>query len=168
MDDFAHAYLKRIGLYESPPVSTDGLVRLHRAHLRNVPFECLDVFRGRSLSLSPDRLFDKVVNRRRGGFCYELNTLFALLLRKLGFPTTLLSAGVMDRKGVVGPDFDHMTLRVEVDGPWLCDVGFGRSFLEPLPLREGQHVDPEGRFRLRREESKWWLERYDSDEPQSD
>lgn len=168
MNDFTMAYLERIGLSEPPPRTDAGLALLQRAHLRHVPFECLDVIAGRPLSLSPDRLFDKVVRRRRGGFCYELNSLFARLLEAVGFDVTVLSAGVVDREGSVGPDFDHMTLRVDLDNPWLVDVGFGRSFLEPLSLRAEEAEDPAGRFRLRPEEDRWWLERYEPLEEQAD
>lgn len=168
MNDFTTAYLERIGLSEAPPRTAAGLALLQRSHLRHVPFECLDVVAGRRLSLSPERLFDKVVRRRRGGFCYELNSLFARLLGALGFDVTMLSAGVVDREGSVGPDFDHMTLRVDLEDPWLVDVGFGRSFLEPLPLRAEEVEDPSGRFRLRPEEDRWWLERYDPIEEHAD
>lgn len=162
------AYLRRIGLDRAPEPGPRGLARLQRAHLLHVPFECIDVYRRRPLSLEVDRLFEKVVTRRRGGFCYELNHLFAALLHDLGYEVTLLSAGVVDEEGEVGPDFDHMTLRVECEGSWLVDVGFGRSFLEPLPLRVGEHEDPAGRFRLRREGAHWWLDRHDPTETRAD
>jgi N-hydroxyarylamine O-acetyltransferase len=79
-------------------------------------------------------LFDKVVLRRRGGFCYELNGLFASLLGQLGFNVTMLSAGVARPGGGFGPDFDHMTLMVSLEERWLVDVGFGDSFRQPLLL----------------------------------
>jgi N-hydroxyarylamine O-acetyltransferase len=86
------------------------------------------------LRLDPAALFAKIVTRRRGGFCYELNGLFAELLRALGFRVALLSAGVAHEAGGFGPDFDHLALRVDLDRPWLADVGFGDSFREPLRL----------------------------------
>ena len=85
---------------------------MHRAHLLAVPFENLDIHLGRPISLDQDALFGKIVTRRRGGFCYELNGLFALLLRELGFEVTLLSAGVARADGGFGPEFDHLTLLV--------------------------------------------------------
>jgi N-hydroxyarylamine O-acetyltransferase len=74
------------------------------------------------------------VGQRRGGFCYELNGLFAWLLRELGFEVQLLSAGVMGAGGEFGPPFDHMALAVTLEERWLADVGFGDSFVDPLRL----------------------------------
>ena len=84
-----------------------------------------------------DAFIRKIVERRRGGFCYELNGAFAGLLRAIGFRVTLLSARVPREDGSDGPEFDHLTLRVDLDEPWLADVGFGDSFLEPLAVRSG-------------------------------
>lgn len=162
------AYLHRIGLQRPPEPGPRALGELQRAHLRHVPFECIDVFRGRPLSLDVERLFEKVVTRRRGGFCYELNFLFSTLLRELGYDVTLLSAGVFDDQGRPGPDFDHMALRVDCEGSWLVDVGFGRSFLEPLELRAGEHDDPDGRYRLRQEGGNWRLDRHEPDTDRAD
>src|ERR1044072_486231 len=87
-------YLQRIG-YDGPVLPTARVLSaLHRAHLVAVPFENLDIHLGRRLTLDEDALFDKVVKRRRGGFCYEVNSLFAALLRRIGFEVTLLSARV--------------------------------------------------------------------------
>lgn len=139
-------YLARIG-YTGPrePV-LDTLRALHKAHLRAVPFENLDIGLGRAIALDEAAVFDKIVARRRGGFCYELNGLFALLLRALGFRVTLLSARVRRRGAEPGPDygpeFDHLALRVNLDEPWLADVGFGDAFLLPLRLdARGQQID---------------------------
>lgn len=132
------AYLQRID-YRGPTSPTASVLRaLHRAHLFTVPFENLDIHLGRRLSLSEDALFDKIVTRRRGGFCYEVNGLFAALLRALGFEVTLLSARVARPEGGFGPDRDHLALRVRAAGepPFLADVGFGDSFVTPLLLDE--------------------------------
>lgn len=110
------------------------LRRLHLAHLLTVPFENLDIGLGRPIVLDEAALFNKIVERRRGGFCYELNGLFAALLRALGFSVTLLSARDVQHDGQLGPEFDHLTLRVDLAEPWLADVGWGDSFLEPLRL----------------------------------
>ncbi len=128
------AYLRRIA-YAGPLEPTlETLRALHYAHLLAVPFENLDIHLGVPIELDEERFFDKIVTRRRGGFCYELNGLFAALLRELGFQVTLLSARVPKEENVAGPEFDHLTLRVDLDTPWLADVGFGESFIEPLPL----------------------------------
>jgi N-hydroxyarylamine O-acetyltransferase len=130
------AYLERIG-YRGPVEPTaETLRRLHLAHLRAVPFENLSIHAGEPVVLDDGALFDKVVARRRGGFCYELNGLFASLLRALGFDVEMLSAEVAGRAGEFGPEFDHMALAVRLEERWLADVGFGDSFVEPLRLDE--------------------------------
>src|SRR4051794_41870306 len=108
------AYFDRIH-YQGERAPTAAMLReLHRAHLLAVPFENLDIHLGRRIVLDEDALFDKIVRRRRGGFCYELNGLFALLLRQLGFDVTLLAAGVVRADGGFGPKFDHLTLLVRI------------------------------------------------------
>lgn len=128
------SYLRRIA-YDGPLEPTlETLRRLHYAHLLAVPFENLDVPLGVPIVLEEERLFDKIVTRERGGFCYELNGLFAGLLRELGFKVSLLSARVPIEENRTGPEFDHLALRVDLDVSWLADVGFGESFVEPLPI----------------------------------
>lgn len=112
-----------------------GLLRaLHEAHLLAVPFENLSIHYGQPIVLQEAALYDKIVRRHRGGFCYELNGMFAWLLRRLGFEVCLLSAGVARADGTFNPDFDHLTLLVHgLEGAdWLADVGFGDSFRRPL------------------------------------
>jgi N-hydroxyarylamine O-acetyltransferase len=128
------AYLARIGFTEPTDPSAETLRRLHLAHLYTVPFENLDISLGREILCDEKRFFHKIVELRRGGFCYELNGAFAALLRELGFRVTLLSARVSREDGSASPDFDHLALRVDLDEAWLADVGFGDSFLEPLRL----------------------------------
>jgi N-hydroxyarylamine O-acetyltransferase len=99
-----------------------------------VPFENLDIHLGRPILLDQTALYDKIVTRRRGGFCYELNGLFAALLSALGFRVKLLSAGVAREEGGFGPEFDHLALLVELEESWLADVGFGDGFRRPLRL----------------------------------
>jgi N-hydroxyarylamine O-acetyltransferase len=147
-------YLDRIA-YTGPTTPTaDTLRALHYAHLVAVPFENLDIAAGRKIILDEDALIRKIVEHRRGGFCYELNGAFAALLRSLGFQVTLLSARVSRAAGGEGPEFDHLALRVDLDEPslarpWIADVGFGESFLHPLRLETGrEQVDPAGAFRL--------------------
>ena len=138
------AYLDRIA-YSGPLASTADVLRnLHRAHLFSVPFENLDIALGRKIVCDEDAFIQKIVQRRRGGFCYELNGAFAGLLRAIGFQVTLLSARVPREDGSDSPDFDHLALRIDLDEPWLADVGFGDSFLEPLELRAGTQQSPDG------------------------
>jgi N-hydroxyarylamine O-acetyltransferase len=128
------AYLDRIG-YTGPLAPTADVLRnLHRAHLLSVPFENLDVTLGRNIVCDENAFIHKIVELRRGGFCYELNGAFAALLRTIGFHVTLLSARVPRENGSAGPEFDHLALRIDLQRSWLADVGFGDSFLDPIGL----------------------------------
>jgi N-hydroxyarylamine O-acetyltransferase len=158
------SYLDRIGYSGSTAPTHETLRGIHRAHLLTVPFENLDVELGRKIVVDQELAIHKIVQLRRGGFCYELNGAFAALLQALGFRITLLSARVAGEKGGEGPEFDHLTLRVDLEEPWLADVGFGDSFLEPLKLQAGlEQVDPAGRFRLLQPNERLKLERGDGD-----
>src|SRR5690348_5853237 len=106
------AYLDRIAYTGSVAPTAENLNLLHRAHLQHVPFENLDIAHSRPIVIDPDVFIRKIVEERRGGFCYELNGAFAALLRAIGFHVTLLSGRVPKRDGSDGPEFDHLTLRV--------------------------------------------------------
>src|SRR5262245_56763513 len=101
------AYLARIAFTAPTPPTSDTLRLLHLAHLYSVPFENLDIFLGPEILCDEQRFFHKIVNLRRGGFCYELNSAFGGLLRALGFKVILLSARVCREDGSASPEFDH-------------------------------------------------------------
>ena len=130
----------RIGYTGAIKPDVETLRGLHLAHMFNVPFENLDIGRRRPIRLTEGALWDKIVVQKRGGFCYELNGLFAWLLKQLGFDVTYLNARVYNRQGLLGIDFDHLALLVQIPGQpgrWLADVGFGDSFNEPLDFEIG-------------------------------
>jgi N-hydroxyarylamine O-acetyltransferase len=158
------AYLQRIN-YDGPTEATAETLRaLHRAHLLAVPFENLDIHLGREIVLEAERLYAKVIEQRRGGFCYELNGAFSGLLRALGFEVEMLAAGVGRSDGSFGPLFDHMALLVKLEEAWLVDVGFGEGFREPLRLDdEGEQAQAFGAYRIRRDGEWRLLERRDGD-----
>ena len=159
------AYLARIGYDADTAPSLRTLRRLHRDHLTHIPFENLDLHLGRPILLDEPSMFDKIVTRRHGGFCYELNGLFAWLLERLGFEVSRHSAGVMTG-GRVGPEFDHLALLVQLDEPWLVDVGFGQSFRDPLRLVRGiDQIQGDDRYRLVQTEQGVWLTKRRGDEP---
>jgi N-hydroxyarylamine O-acetyltransferase len=140
------AYLKRIRY--SRPISPDvqTLHGLQRAHLEHIPFENLDIGLKRPIRLEEDALWEKIILRGRGGFCYELNGLFAWLLQGIGFDVTCLNARVYNRLGELGIDFDHLALLVRNPGQsarWLVDVGFGDTFTQPLCL-DGPEIQEQG------------------------
>ncbi|MEZ6196911.1 MAG: arylamine N-acetyltransferase [Planctomycetota bacterium] len=134
-----NAYLQRLELAGAPTTDRAGLARLQDRHLLQVPFENLDVRAGRPIPLDEDAAFAKIVTRRRGGFCFELNLAFSGLLRELGFEVSCLSAEVWNADagawapGV--PPGGHLALRVELEGrSWLVDVGFGPWPRQPIAL----------------------------------
>ena len=133
-EDELELYLGRIGLPGRPSPDLAGLTQVHHAHLFSVPFENLDIHIGTEISLDPGAVFDKIVGRRRGGFCYEQNFLLARALTALGFEIDLLSSRVATGPRGWGPPFDHMTLRTTLERDYLLDVGFGVSYRDPLPL----------------------------------
>jgi N-hydroxyarylamine O-acetyltransferase len=144
------AYLARIGAARPARADAAALRELQLRHLLAVPFENLSIHLGEPIVLEPGALRDKLLRRRRGGFCYELNGAFSELLAALGFQVTLLAARVFG-DGDLGPPFDHLALRVDVagDGPWLADVGFGRHSSYPLRLdTAAEQADPGGTFRV--------------------
>lgn len=144
----ARRYLDRIGASATGAPSAGLLRDLHARHLDAVPFENLSIHLGEPIVLTEAALVDKIVDRRRGGFCYELNGLFAELLRALGFEVTLLAARVHTPAGPTHL-FDHLALRVDLEDRYLVDVGFGAHSRYPLQLDwpEPQR-DPEAEFLL--------------------
>ena len=131
------AYLARIG-YDGPrTVELSTLRALHALHPAAIPFEAIDVLLDRGVDLAPQAVDAKLIHGRRGGYCFEQNSLFARVLTALGFQVEGLAARV---RWNMAPDAPaqprtHMVNRVEIDGvSWLADVGFGGCVL-PAPLR---------------------------------
>jgi N-hydroxyarylamine O-acetyltransferase len=144
------AYLDRIAAQRPGALDEAALRALHRAHLTTVPFENLSIHLDEPISLAEADLISKIVTRRRGGFCYELNGAFALLLEALGADVVRVAARV-HADGRLGPPFDHLALVVGLPGGalWLADVGFGSHSTYPLRFDVGsQQDDPAGRFAL--------------------
>lgn len=127
------AYLSRIGVSTPVGLTVGDLERLQRAHLTTVPFENLDVYHRRGVDTGADWSVPKIVDRGRGGWCFELNGAFAALLEALGFTVKRLGATVLGGRQVSDIP-THLSLEVALDRPYLVDVGFGDSFIRPLPL----------------------------------
>ncbi len=145
------AYLSRIGLQTLPLPNLNGLHLLQDHHMRHVPFENLNVLLGRPLDLTPDALFEKVVTDKRGGYCFELNTLYAYLLSEAGFTPVPMMARVWLRDPLETPPRTHLVNRVNIAGEdWISDVGFGgRAARVPLKIEDGYEVDDgDGRIRI--------------------
>jgi N-hydroxyarylamine O-acetyltransferase len=145
-------YLARLNYTAALQPDHETLRGLQAAHMRAVPFENLDIVPlHRPIELDESALWDKIVVRKRGGFCYELNGLFAWLLKQAGFDVKYLNARVFTGAGKLGMDFDHLALLVSAPGKptrWLADAGFGDSYLEPLVLEEGEQPQGLRAYRL--------------------
>ncbi|MEK6478052.1 arylamine N-acetyltransferase [Catalinimonas sp. 4WD22] len=129
-------YLQRIGFQTKGSLSVDTLNQLHRAHVSQIPFENLDIHYHQWISLDTDKFYAKIVDRKRGGFCYELNGLFLEALKNLGFEAYFIACSVyVQPLQKFGPYFAHVAIVVEhKNEQWLVDVGFGSSFPEPLKI----------------------------------
>ncbi|MDC8003528.1 arylamine N-acetyltransferase [Aureisphaera galaxeae] len=127
-------YVKRFNYEGDIAPTLDVLTHLQETHLLNVPFENLDIHYKTPILLDLDRIYRKIVERRRGGFCYELNGLFYRLLRAIGFEAKMISARVYsDKKEDFGAEYDHLAIIVTIDEiEYLVDVGFGEFAFRPL------------------------------------
>lgn len=161
------AYLRRIGLDEAPKADLDGLNALILAHQRHVPFEDLDVhLLKRPISLEIPALFDKVVTRRRGGYCYELNALFTRLLIDLGFEARSVFCRIVRGRDFLPPSAHRAIVVALEERLYFCDVGFGGPMpAGAVPVEDGSRVVVDGEpFGIDRFDDAWWtLSRRTSD-----
>ena len=141
-------YFERIKYEGQIDTTFEVLSKLQEQHLMNVPFENLDI--QNKIKIDLDNLFDKIVIRNRGGFCYELNGLFYKLLKEIGFTAKMVSARVYTNKKSYSAEFDHMAIIVSIeDDQYLVDVGFGEFAFSPLEIEPGKETDdPRGIFKI--------------------
>lgn len=149
-------YLDRIDFRGTPRVDLATLRALHVAHQRTVPFENLDVQLQRPVGLDLRANYEKIVRRRRGGWCYELNSVMEWALREIGFEVMRLSAGVHRSERGDAQLGNHLCLLVRLEEPWLVDVGFGGSLAEPLPLRVTERRDEPYQLGLSQTTDGYW------------
>ena len=151
------AYLKRIA-YDGPlRKDLATLAALHHAHLRSIPYENLDVQFGNPVTIERPAIFEKIVTRGRGGWCYEMNGLFGWAISELGFKVTRSVGAVM--RHVRGDEAigNHLVLKVELEeGLFLADVGFGDGPLDPIRIVPGPFISHAFEFALTQEERGWW------------
>jgi len=144
-----NSYLQRIKISQLEKPNLSFLSELQKHHLLTVPFENLDIHQGEKIVLDENRIYEKIVDNGRGGFCYELNSLFCSLLHSLDFSVSMVSSRVYrlaeDR---FTPEFDHMVLLVNLAKTYLVDVGFGDTFRKPIALPDGIVEDNSGTYRL--------------------
>jgi N-hydroxyarylamine O-acetyltransferase len=130
---------------------------VHSAHLFAIPYENFDVQLGRPVTIDIPPIYDKIVNRRRGGWCYEMNGILGWALKELGFKVTRATGSV--RRSVFGDSSDgnHLVLRVELpDGVYLADVGFGDGPNDPIPVRVGAFESRGFVYGVARADGEWW------------
>lgn len=129
----------------------DNLAELQLYHMRNIPFENLDVIRKVPIYLNLERIYEKIVVHKRGGYCYEVNGLFHWLLEELGFEAHLMAATVMRPTGEWAKENTHATILVMLDRPYLVDVGFGDSAHQPVPLDGTMRTDVSGTYKVKQQ-----------------
>jgi N-hydroxyarylamine O-acetyltransferase len=143
-------YLKRINYAGHIDATDEVLAMLHKQHLYHVPFENLDIHYKRLFDLDLERIYQKVVNDVRGGFCYELNLLFNWLLVEIGFKSRIIAARIFTEDGMPGPELDHMSVYVKTEKEFLADVGYGDLFFTPLEIKTPVQWDGKNYFRIDR------------------
>lgn len=149
-------YLDRIGYARTCDTSLTCLQGIHFSHAMAIPYENLDIHLGRWMDFDLARIYDKVVQRRRGGWCYEVHTLLAWALREIGFEVQMVAAGIDRNKHgdwIIG---DHTALLVRLDRTYLVDLGLGDGLRYPIPLVEGSYQHASLTFRLERLASDYW------------
>lgn len=150
------AYFDRIQFDGSVRPDLATLRAVHRAHQYAVPFENVDVLLGRPVGLDLEANYDKIVRRRRGGWCYEMNGVVEWALNEIGFEVRRISAGVMRVHAGDSQLGNHLCLLVSLDEPYLVDVGLGGSMAEPLPLRVTEREDSPYRLSLSEAGDGYW------------
>ena len=147
------AYLRRIRYEGERAPTLPTLTALHEAHLTNIAYENLDIHLGRYVGLDLDAIYDKIVERGRGGWCFEMNGLFAWALRELGYDVTMLGSAV-DRET---QGESHLILLVKLYQPYLVDVGFANGLFRPIPLAEGRYQQRSLEYRLAKQGEQWFF-----------
>jgi len=151
------AYLARIALSRRPAPDLAGLRALHRAHLLAIAYENLDVQLGREVGTARPPIYDKIVTRRRGGWCYEMNGMLGWALDALGFRVTRATGSVMREAMGDAQNGNHLVLRVDLDeGVYLADVGFGDGPIEPIKVAVGAGGEPGFEYSVARADGDWW------------
>lgn len=150
-------YLERIEFNGTPRVNLETLNQIHHQHLLHIPYEDIDVQLGSPLDFDLERIFDKFVVQRRGGWCYEMNGLMGWALEQIGFPVMRMAGGVW--RETLGDEQigNHLLLQVEVEGQqWLADVGLGDGARFPIPIASAKHVQNGLEYSLNAIDGGYW------------
>jgi len=149
-------YLARIGHLGPVRVDAATLTAIHRAHITAIPYENLEIQLGRRNLLAEDAFVEKIVKRRRGGWCYEMNGLLTRALREVGFSVTRVGGAVAREILGEGAAGNHMVGLVDLERRYVADVGVMDGPLEPFPLEERSWKEGRLEFRLERLADGWW------------
>jgi len=152
-------YLERIKYSGTAEPTTELLNTLQKLHLLNIPFENLDIHYKIPIKLNLANIFEKVINKRRGGFCYELNGLFYELLRSIGFHVKMVSARVFNnQQQTFSPEFDHLAIIAKINSTdYLVDVGFGEFAFRPLRIELNKtQEDERGNFSIEKYDDEYY------------
>jgi len=153
--DRLQRYFTRIG-YDGPREPTLAtLAAVHREHLLSIPYENLDIHLGRPVTLDKAAMFTKLVDERRGGWCYEMNGTLGQVLEATGFDVRYVAGAVHRATRGEAALGNHLVLIVTLDRPWIVDVGFGDGFIEPLPLEPGTYRQGFLEYRVS-VDGAWW------------
>jgi N-hydroxyarylamine O-acetyltransferase len=151
------AYLDRIGFAGTARPDRATLDAIQRLHMLAIPYENLDVQLGRARTTDPAAAFDKLVNGRRGGWCYEMNGTMGLALAEIGFDVTRVEGAVMRPVWGEASEANHLVLWVRLpEGPVLADVGLGCGPLRPFDITPSAFANDGFGFRLAQEADGWW------------
>ncbi|PFH84852.1 hypothetical protein COI44_16265 [Bacillus sp. AFS088145] len=153
MEDFMliESYFKHIRLNKTQTISYSSLKQIHKHHLLSIPFENIDIISQIPLSMNPSEIMKKIATGKRGGICFETNSLLFSVLQELGFNVSFISTKFWnEEKQCWNPEFSHLSILVKIDDQnYLADVGIGGGFLEPLLLRDHyEYSDSNGSYRM--------------------
>jgi len=149
-------YLQRINYQGDLQPDLTCLRQIQHQHLLHIPYENIDVQLGTPLDFDIERIFNKLVIARRGGWCYEMNGLLGWALAELGFAVTRMSGAVMRASQGDQQLGNHLVLEVMLEQPYLVDVGLGDGLREPIPIREGSYVQGGLTYRLAKLADGFW------------
>ncbi|MEH7511971.1 arylamine N-acetyltransferase [Gottfriedia acidiceleris] len=145
------SYFKHIRLKQTQTISYSSLKQIHKHHLLSIPFENIDIISQIPLSMNPSKIMKKIATGKRGGICFETNSLLFSVLQELGFNVSFISTRFWnEEKQCWNPEFSHLSILVKIDDQnYLADVGIGGGFLEPLLLHDHyEYSDPNGSYRM--------------------
>ncbi|QUW22421.1 arylamine N-acetyltransferase [Sporosarcina sp. Marseille-Q4063] len=160
-------YLKRFHALSFKEVSLQNLGEIQNLHLEHIPFENLDVIRRIPIYLNLKTIYEKIVMKHRGGYCYEVNGLFHALLCELGYDAHLVSATVLRQTGEWAKADTHAAILVNLEEPYLVDVGFGAACPRlPVPLNGDKKVDVNAAYTITQINDRQFDLVYESDKEQ--